>query len=86
MSTSTTIRLPTPVVAQLKQLAKENFRSVSQTVEWLIHEYKIRHESAQEYCEKEPLRSRLLEAMSNIETKKGFTAYNSVEDLINDIH
>ncbi len=86
MATSTTIRLSASVVAQLKQLAKENFRSVSQTVEWLIHEHKIRNESAQEYCEKEPLRSRLLKSMNNIETKKGFTAYNSVEELIDDIH
>lgn len=86
MAKTGTIRLQQPVIDQLKQLAKENFRSVGQTVEWLIHEYKISHESAQEYCEREPLRSRLLESMNNIETKKGFTAYNSVEELINDIH
>lgn len=78
--------MPVSVVAQLKQMAKENFRSVSQTIEWLIHEHKIRNESAQEYCEKELLRSRLLKSMNNIETKTGFTAYGSIEELIDDIH
>ena len=85
MAGTTTIRLRESTVDQLRQLAKENFRSVGQTVEWLIHEYKIRNESAQEYCEREPMRSELLQAMKDIKTGKGYKGYNSVEELFDDI-
>ena len=85
MAETTTIRVKESTANQLRQLAKDHFRSVGQTVEWLIHEYKIRNESAQEYCEREPMRSELLQAMRDIKIGKGYKGYNSVEELFDDI-
>lgn len=51
---SATIRISKDLFDQLKLLANEQFRSVPKTIEWLLHEYKTRAESAQEYCEREP--------------------------------
>ncbi len=85
MSKSVTVRLSAESVAQLKELAHENFRSVAQTVEWLIHEYKIRNESAQEYCEREPFHSELLAALEDIKNKRNCKIYNTVDELFDDI-
>ncbi len=60
---SATIRISKDLFDQLKLLANEQFRSVPKTIEWLLHEYKTRAESAQEYCEREPMKSLILKAM-----------------------
>lgn len=58
-----TIRISKDLLNQLKSLADEKFRSVPKTIEWLLHEYKNRTESAQEYCEREPMKSLVISAM-----------------------
>lgn len=64
METST-IRISRDLLTQLKLLADEQFRSVPKTIEWLLHEYRQRTqlETAQEYCEREPMKSLLLDAI-----------------------
>ena len=59
-----TIRISKDLLNQLKILADENFRSVPKTIEWLLHEYRNRTESAQEYCETEPMKSLIVSAMN----------------------
>lgn len=63
MSQSATIRISKDLLNALKALANEQFRSVPKTIEWLLSEYKTHAESAQEYCEHEPMRSLVLKAM-----------------------
>ena len=64
METST-IRISRELLEQLKVLANEQFRSVPKTIEWLLHTYRqqAQLDTAQEYCEKEPMKSLLLDAM-----------------------
>ena len=62
MST-TSIRISKDLLAELKALADSQFRTVPKTIEWLLHEYKTHTESAQEYCEKEPMNSLITAAM-----------------------
>ena len=62
MST-TSIRISKDLLAELKALADSQFRTVPKTIEWLLHEYKTRTESAQEYCEREPMNSLITSAM-----------------------
>ncbi len=85
MST-TSIRISKDLLAELKALADSQFRTVPKTIEWLLHEYKTRTESAQEYCEREPMRSEILQAMEDMKDKQNFQAYNSVKELFDDIH
>lgn len=82
MST-TSIRISKDLLAELKALADSQFRTVPKTIEWLLHEYKTRTESAQEYCEREPMRSHLLGVIHNIENGK-FQQSNSVEELFDE--
>lgn len=64
METST-IRISRDLLTQLKLLADEQFRSVPKTIEWLLHEYRqhTKPKTAQEYCEREPMKSLLLDAI-----------------------
>ena len=79
------IRIPKTVFAELSELAKEELRSVPKTIEWLLREYKESTESAQEYCEREPMRSYLLEAMQDIKEGKNLKTYNSVEEMFDEV-
>ena len=58
-----TIRISKDWLKQLKIFADAEFRSVPKTIEWLLYEYKNRIESAQEYCEREPMKSLVISAM-----------------------
>ncbi len=51
MSTSISLRLPDNVAARLKELAKENCRSISETVMWMLKKYD--EESLDAYMERE---------------------------------
>ncbi len=64
METST-IRISRELLEQLKVLANEQFRSVPKTIEWLLHTYRqqAQLDTAQEYFEREPMKSLVLEAM-----------------------
>ena len=64
METST-IRISKELLEQLKILANEQFRSVPKTIEWLLYKYRqqVQPDTAQEYCEREPMKSLVLEAM-----------------------
>ncbi len=58
METST-IRISRELLEQLKILADEQFRSVPKTIEWLLYKYRqqAKLDTAQEYCEREPMKS-----------------------------
>ena len=64
METST-VRISKNLLSQLQTLADEQFRSVPKTIEWLLHEHnkRAKSETAQEYCEKEPMKTLVLETM-----------------------
>ena len=74
-----------PLLNELKAMADASYRSVPKQIAWLLNEYKKRTETAQEYCEREPLYSELLAAKRDIETKQGYKAYTSTKDLFDDI-
>ena len=63
MSTTISVRLPDNVAARLKEMARDNCRSVSETIMWILKKYDERELSAQEYCEREPMKSIILNAM-----------------------
>lgn len=79
------IRIPKTVFAELSELAKEELRSVPKTIEWLLREYKESTESAQEYCEREPMRSILLQELDDIKHNRNIHSYNSVEEMFDAI-
>ena len=81
----TTIKLPQPLLNELKAMADASYRSVPKQIAWLLNEYKKRTETAQEYCEREPLYSELLAAKRDIGTKQGYKVYTSTKDLFDDI-
>lgn len=83
--TYTTIKLPQPLLNELKAMADASYRSVPKQIAWLLNEYKKRTKTAQEYCEREPLYSELLAAKRDIGTKLGYKAYTSTKDLFDDI-
>ena len=79
------VRIPKNVFSELSKLAKEELRSVPKTIEWLLREYRAETETAQQYCEREPMKSYLLQAMQDIKEGKNLKSYNSVEEMFNEI-
>lgn len=80
-----TIKLPKDLLDELKAMADASFRSVPRQIAFLLNEYKRMHESAQQYCEREPLHSELIHAMNDIETGKNYRAYNGAKEMFDDL-
>lgn len=80
-----TIKLPKALLDELKTMADASFRSVPKQIAFLLNEYKRGSESAQEYCEKEPLHAELVQALDDMETGKNYKVYNSARELFDDI-
>ena len=83
--TYSTIKLPKPLLDELKAMADASFRSVPKQIAFLLNEYKNKKGTLQKYCEKEPLHTELIHALADIETGKNYKAYSSAKELFDDI-
>ena len=52
MSTTISVRLPDNVAARLKEMAKRECRSVSETIMWILKKYEEREETFEKYYER----------------------------------
>ena len=87
MTTSTkAINIPVSLWEELKEIAEDNCRTMPKQILAWCKEYreKNRELTAQEYCEREPQRTYLLNAMKEISEGRGKVCH-SAEELFREL-
>ncbi|MBQ3565257.1 MAG: hypothetical protein IJA14_03855 [Alphaproteobacteria bacterium] len=73
------IQIPKELFDKLKTLGQKSNRTISKEISYLLDYFYV-NETAQEYCEREPMRTRILEALEEKDKISGMDALLHIEE------